>query len=376
KSIFATYPPENTIVVSGNRREVHGFAIESGVRALVITNGAMPDRRHRELAEKKGVSILVSPYDTSSTTMLLIYSMPVSAVSNADIKPVRLDDPIRKAAASLAAAPGKSLPVVDEAGVVIGALSEADLYHEANIELILVDHNELTQAVEGAENYHILEIIDHHRLGAISTRQPITFINKPVGATSTIVAGLFRESQVPLGVEMASLLLCGILSDTIVLQSATATAADRETAEYLASLANLDLEELGRDLMLAASSISGRGAEDLIRQDMKAYNEGGCSFTVSQIEVGDLRESLTRKTEFVEALERERLRTGCLFSALLITDTTLLTSLLAMAAEPAFLQFVNLPKQEESVYAMKDVVSRKKQLMPILSELVEDYQRR
>ena len=376
KAILSTYPPENAIVISGNRREVHGFAIESGVRALVITNGAMPDRRHRELAEKMGVAILVSPYDTSSSTMLLIYSMPVSAMSNADIRPVRLGDPIRKVAAALASAPGKSLPVVDESEVVIGVLSEADLYHEANIELILVDHNELTQAVEGAENYRVLEIIDHHRLGAIATRQPITFINKPVGATSTIVAGLFRESQVPLGAKMASLLLCGILSDTLVLQSATASAADREMAEYLANLANLDLEELGRGLMNAASNISGRDAGDLVRQDMKTYGEGGCSFAVSQIEVGSFREALTRKAEFVEALERERLRANSLFSALLVTDTTLLTSLLVMAAEPSFLQFVNLPKQEESVYAMKDVVSRKKQLMPILSELVDEYQRR
>jgi manganese-dependent inorganic pyrophosphatase len=208
------------------------------------------------------------------------------------------------------------------------------------------------------------------------TRQPITFINKPVGATSTIVAGLYRENHVPLSTEMASLLLCGILSDTLTLQSATTTAADREMAEDLANVANLDIEALGRDIMRAASNISGRPAEELIKQDMKAYAEAGQPFTVSQIEVGDLQEALGRKAEFIEVLERERAAARALFSAVLITDITRLTSIMILAAKPDFLQFVNLPKQEDSVYLMNDVVSRKKQLMPILSELVDEYQRR
>jgi manganese-dependent inorganic pyrophosphatase len=226
------------------------------------------------------------------------------------------------------------------------------------------------------ENYRILEIIDHHRLGALRTRQPITFINKPVGATSTIVAELYRENHVPLSSEMASLLLCGILSDTLTLQSATTTATDREMAEDLANIANLDLDALGRDIMRAASNISDRSAEELVKQDMKAYSEAGQSFTVSQIEVGDLQEALNRKAEFIEVLERERTLSQALFSAVLITDITRLTSLMILSARPDFLQFVNLPKQEESVYLMNDVVSRKKQLMPILSELVDEYRRR
>lgn len=373
KEILNMNIPENTIVISGNRDDVQEEAVASGVRALVITNGDIPERRIRELAEKKGVSVLISPYDTSSTTLLIIYSMPAFHMSNDELRPVHLADPIRKIAPLLSAAPGKSLPVVDDDGKVVGVVSETDIYHEANISIIMVDHNEVSQAIEGVENYKILEIIDHHRLGNLTTRHPITFINRPVGATSTIITALYQESRVPLTNAMASILLCGILADTLVLQSATTTRQDRDMAEYLANITNLEIEDLGRDLMAAASNISGRTADELIHQDMKAYDEGDSAFTVSQIEVGNPHEILSRKGEFVAALEAERRKGGYLFSSLLVTDITVLSSLFILAAEPAFEQSLTLPRQEESVYVMRDVVSRKKQLLPILSELVDKF---
>lgn len=365
--------PENTIVISGNRLDIQKKAIDSGVRALIITNGNILSKELREEAEKKGVSVLISPYDTASTALLIIYSMPVSCMSNTEVKPVNRNDPSRKVAAILADAPGKSLPVVDDDGVVIGVVSEGDLYRDANIEVIMVDHNEQTQAIEGIEHYNILEIIDHHRLGNPPTRNPITFINKPVGATSTIITTLYQENHIPIKAEVASILLCGILADTLVLQSATTTKTDRACAEYLSNITNLDIAELGKDLLTAASNISGRTAADLIGQDMKEYTEGEFGFTVSQIEVEDPHEILTRKAELIEVLETERKKKARLFSALLVTDITDLSSLLLIAGDRNFEQSVTLPKQEESIYIMRGVVSRKKQLMPILSEIVERF---
>ncbi len=373
RRILEAHVPENTIVIAGDREDVLQCAIESGVRALVITSGNTISRELRESAERRGVSVLISPYDTSSTTLLLIYSMPASCMSNADLKPVRRTDTIRKVAPLLSNAPGKSLPVVDDLGVVVGVISESDLYQEPNVEIIMVDHNEPSQAIEGVENYKILEIIDHHRLGNLTTKYPITFINKPVGATSTIVATLYRESRVPLPRDIASILLCGILADTLALQSATTTITDRETAEFLANITGLDLAALGGEVMAAASNVSGRSAMELIHQDMKDYREGKFSFAVSQIEVGAPGEVLTRKDEFIAALEAERAKGGHLFCAVLVTDITALSSHLLIAAEPRFRQYIALPRLEESVYIMRDVVSRKKQLMPILSELVEKY---
>ena len=201
--------------------------------------------------------------------MLIIYSIPVGILGDSLVPLVRLDDPVRKIRAPLSAAPSRCLAVGDDAGRVAGVIFEADLLKEPNIEVIMVDHNEPSQAVEGIENYKILEVIDHHRLGNLSTRYPITFINKVVGATCTIIANLYREQQVPLEKDTASILLCGILADTISLQSATTTGTDRETAAYLAALTGLDINTLGQELQSAADSVNNRPAAELIALDMK-----------------------------------------------------------------------------------------------------------
>ena len=370
-SILNSHKSENLIVIAGDRKDVHEYCIESGVRAIIITAGFMLDKSLREKAEKKGVSVLVSPYDTSSTAMLIVYSTPVSSMADTSATPVKGTDTLRKIKPLLAASPSRALPVVDDNNKVIGIISENDLLHEANIETILVDHNELSQAVDGIDNYNILEIIDHHRVGSIITKEPITFINKPVGATSTLIANLFRENRIPLPQDIASILLCGILSDTLILQSATTTEIDIETAEYLSNITNIDIQTLGKDLLSAASHIDGRTPQEVIRQDMKEYKEEELTYTVSQIEVDNPNEILSRKEQFIAELEMERRSRKAVLSALMVTDITKLTSLLVVALEPSLAQFIDFPQQEDSVYILRDIVSRKKQLIPLLSEQIE-----
>ncbi len=373
KEILATHVPANAIVITGNRLDVQRHAIETGVRMVIVTNGNIVDKELRTLALERGVSVLSSPYDTSSTTLQIVYAMPVTGMSSREIGPVNQRDPIRKIAPLLSDAPGKSLPVVDDDGRVVGVISESDLFREPNIDVIMVDHNEFSQAIEGIENYRILEIIDHHRLGSLATRAPITFINRPVGATCTIVAGMYREQRVPLSQDIASLLLCGILADTLILQSATTTQEDRDMAEYLANVSNHDIPTLGREILQASSRVSGRTAKELVGQDMKEYTEQGEAFTVSQIEVEEPGEVLERKEEFLGVLEKERNRGNKLFSALLVTDITVLSSIMILAADPKFVPHLSLTKIAESVYELHGVVSRKKQLLPILSEMIEGY---
>ncbi len=371
KEMLSLHIAENVVVVTGDRKDIQEYCIDSKVRALVISCGSVLDKDLCAKAEKNNVSVLISPHDTASSSMLIVYSAPVCTMSDTTIPAVKPTDTLRKIRPALSESPIRCLPVVDDKGMAIGIISKTDLVKEPNIEVILVDHNEVTQAVDGIENFKILEVIDHHRLGNLSSKNPITFINKPVGATSTIITNLYRENKVPLPKEIASILLAGIISDTLGLQSATTTDIDCETAEYLSNITGLDITQLMTDISQSASSVSGRSATDVIKQDMKEYSEEGYHFTVSQIEVDNLHELVARKEEFRSELEIERRTAKALFSCIMVTDITDLSSILIIASTPEFLQVIGFPKQEDSIYILNDIVSRKKQLIPLLSEQIK-----
>jgi manganese-dependent inorganic pyrophosphatase len=303
--------------------------------------------------------------------MLIIYSTPVGAMGDNTVPLVRLDDPVRKIREPLSKAPSRCLPVGDNEGRVAGLIFEGDLIKEPNIEVIMVDHNEIGQAVEGIENYHIQEVIDHHRLGSFSTKYPITFINKVVGATCTIIANLYREAHVPMEKGIASILLCGILTDTLSLHSATTTDTDRNTADYLSSITGLDIALLGQDLQTAANRVNSLTVEDLIALDMKEYAEAGTEFSVSQIETDRPEDLVARSAEILGELEKIARSRKRLFSALLVTDVATLDSLFFIYGAEHFVAQINFPRRDAGIYVMKDLVSRKKQLIPLLLELVE-----
>jgi manganese-dependent inorganic pyrophosphatase len=361
---------ENALVIVGDRWDIQRCCIEMKVRALILSGGNTLSKELITLAEQNNVTVLISPFDTTSTAMLIIYSVPVGTLGDA-VKPIQLHNPVRNFREALSKAPSRCLPVVDDEGKAVGVIFEGDLIKEPNINVIMVDHNEPSQAIEGIENYKILEVIDHHRLGNLSTRYPITFINRVVGATCTIIANLYREQKVPLEKGMASILLCGILADTLVLQSATTTETDIEAAEYLSSITGLDIKALGHDLQNAANQINSLSARELIELDMKEYAEQGVTFSVSQIETDNPGALVERRTEIAAALEEARAIKDHLFSALLVTDVTVLDSLLFVTGKKSFTSHVNFPITGQGIYVLKEVVSRKKQLMPLLAELVE-----
>lgn len=365
-------PADNTIVLVGNREDVQEAVIERRVRVLVVTGGRAIRRELKKKAEENGVSVLISPYDTSTSSWLALYSSPVEHTGDAALEPLKESDYIGSVRRRLTASVSRSLPVVDAGRRVIGVLSQSDLMREADTELILVDHNELSQAVDGAENYRILEIIDHHRLGNVHTSYPITFLNKPVGSTSTIIASLYQDHRVPMRKPIASILLAGILSDTLILRSATTTETDRNMAEYLSTLTDLPVEEFGRDIMVAASLVARKPVDEILGLDRKQFGEGKGAFTVSQVEVTTMTEIMDRREEILAGLERGHARTGGLFTALMVTDITELDSALFIKGDPVFLSRIPYPKLDENIYLLKGVLSRKKQLVPGLTELIRE----
>jgi manganese-dependent inorganic pyrophosphatase len=371
RKTLALHMPENSVIITADRCDVQEYSIESGVRALVLSSGTMMDKELRDKAQKKGVSVLISPYRSAETAMLVMYSAPVSEMADSTVLPVKASDTIRYIRPLLRDSQYRTLPVVDDNNKLIGTISETDLLGEPNVDVILVDHNELSQALEGIENYTIREVIDHHRLGTLNTREPITFINRPVGATCTIIVSLYRQKRVPIPKDIASILLAGILADTLALRSATVTDEDRDTAEYLSNITNLDIETFGAEIVSAGNKLGDRTPDEIIRQDMKEYKELDAVFTVSQIEVESTEVILSRKSEFLNELEIERRSRDALFCAIMVTDVIKLTSLLLIAAKNEFMQILDLPPKEQGVYFLRGIVSRKKQLVPLLTEQVE-----
>jgi manganese-dependent inorganic pyrophosphatase len=370
KKTLALHTPENAVIITADRQDVQEYSIECGVRALILSSGTPMSKELREKAEIKGVSVLISPYRSAETAMLVMYSAPASEMADTKIKPVNVNDTIRYIRPILRESASRTLPVVDDKNVLLGTICETDLLTSPSVEIILVDHNELSQALEGVENYNIQEVIDHHRLGNLNTREPITFINRPVGATCTIIVSLYKQSRIPIPKPIASILLCGILADTLRLQSATATAEDRDTAEYLSNITNLDIEKLGTDILTAGNRLGNRSAGEVVKQDMKEYDEVGMKFTVSQIEVDTIDEIVARRKEFIEELEIERRTRDALFCAIMVTDVIKLTSIMIISGKTEFLQMMDFPRKEDGVFFLRGIVSRKKQLVPLLSEQI------
>jgi manganese-dependent inorganic pyrophosphatase len=371
KEHLLTAIPANALVLTGDREDVQRFSIENGARAVIITNGTPLAKGLRELAEKHRVTVMISPYDTSSTAFLILYSTPVATVADSRTTPVSENSYVRMIREELTRSPSRSLAVVDDSTLVTGIFSEGDLIREPNIDIIMVDHNELGQAVEGLENYRILEILDHHRLGNFSTRYPITFINRVVGATSTIVASMYTEKRAVLKPEIAGILLAGILTDTLVLRSATTTETDCEMAEYLAGLVDLEVEDFGREIFESASRLRNLPVNEILELDSKDYEACGRRFNVSQVEIGVGADTWERKDEVLCALKERCEKNKLYFAALMVTDIVEMNSLLLIHGAEEFLKKMAFPRREKNVFLCRDILSRKKQLIPLLIEQME-----
>ncbi|MCP4133703.1 MAG: putative manganese-dependent inorganic diphosphatase [bacterium] len=370
KKHIEALPPETIILIVGDIIDLQKYAVSSGVRCIIITGGHTLSKDLASEAEKHGTSVILSPFDTSATSLMIYYSTPVIQMGDKDIHPLKGEEFIKKIKDRLTNSISRSLPVVDDENVLTGVISRGDLLRTPPIELILVDHNELTQAVEGAEQYPIKEIIDHHRLGNIHTPLPITFINRPVGSTSTIIAELFLEQRIPLKKEIASLLLAGIISDTLILRSATTTKTDHDVASYLSDITGLSVSEYGQNIMESASLITKKPIKDLLNLDLKVYAEGKISFSVSQIEVVSPSIFIEKRDEILKELIKIREKENHCFSALMITDITKLSSMLIIDGDIDFIKKISFNQVEDDIFYMENILSRKKQLVPYLTELL------
>ena len=366
-----TLQPEKLAVVVGDRSNIQSLAIRFGVRVLVVIGGFPVEPHILEAARKKGVSVIASPHDTSTTASLCRSAVAIRHMLNEKFLSFRAEASLNAVKAEAASSGFAAFPVTDEEGRTVGILSKTDFLKPVERKLILVDHNELSQAVQGADEAEIIEIIDHHRLGALTTSQPILFRNEPVGSTSTIVADCFFRHGVELTRPIAGLLLAGLVSDTLNLTSPTTTPRDGEILARLEALAGVNARQFTEKLFASGSLLTLKSAPQAIATDAKEYREQGLAFSVAQIEEVGFDQFWKRKDELLTALENYRVRQKYIFAALMVTDVTCQQSLMLVAGEKRFVDRIDYPEPQPGVFDLRDVVSRKKQLLPYLTHCLE-----
>lgn len=367
-SRLPNYAPEKILVVVGDREEIQRLAVDGRVRAIVVTGGLDISPEIRELAQRNEVTLLLCPHDSATTAMLCRAAITVDHVLRQDFLTFRADERLREVQAVAAESSFQAFPVLDDDDRVVGMLSKSDFLKKVDRRLILVDHNELSQAVHGADQVEILEIIDHHRIGAFSTSQPILFRNEPVGSTSTIIADGYCRYGVPLTPSIAGLLLAGLVSDTLNLTSPTTTKRDAEILAWLEEKAGVNAAEFTTKLFNSGSVLVFQPPERAITTDCKEYLEDGRRFSVAQIEELGFDVFWKSKPAIRKALEDYRLANGYLFSALFVTDVGAQSSLLLVAGPEKLIQAVKYPEAAPGVFELAGIVSRKKQLLPYLTE--------
>ena len=365
------FPREKLALVVGDRTNVQELAIQKGIRLLIVTGGMEIEPHILEAAGQNRVSLIASPHDTSTTASLCRSSVAIRHMLNVEFLSFREDAPLSAVRIEAVASGFAAFPVTDEEGRTVGVLSKADFLKPVERKLILVDHNELSQAVQGADEVEILEIIDHHRLGALTTQQPILFRNEPVGSTSTIVADCFFRENVELPKPIAGLLLAGLVSDTLNLTSPTTTARDKEVLGKLEKIAGVNAREFTEKLFASGSLLTLKPAPQAITTDAKEYRENGATFSVAQIEEVGFDQFWKRKDELLAALEDYRRGKNYLFSALMVTDVASQQSLMLVAGKKEFIARIDYPEPEPGVFELRDVVSRKKQLLPYFTHCLQ-----
>ena len=376
---FATrlekFPPEKSCVIVGDRWDIQNIAIREGVRVLIVTGGINVEPKTIEAARKKNVSVITSPHDTATTASLCRAAVGVRHVVNEEFLCFRENAPLAAVRDEATASGYLVFPVLNSEGQTVGILSKTDFLKTVTHKLILVDHNELSQAVQGADEVEIIEIIDHHRLGALTTAQPILFRNEPVGSTSTIVADCFFRQGVEMPRDIAGLLLAGVVSDTLNLTSPTTTARDAEILKKLEELAQVNARDFTEKLFASGSLLTLKPAPQAITTDCKEYAEHAIKFSVAQIEEIGFEQFWKRKDELLAALEIYRDKRAYHFSALLVTDVTTQSSLLLVVGDEKFIKRIDYPRLEAGIYELRDVVSRKKQLLPYLTHCLHETEK-
>ena len=358
------------IVILTNRYESQLCAIEKEAALLIICNGSKVGRTIQRIAEETGVAIMTTPEDTYAVGKLISQCAPISYyMTRDDIMKFTLVTPVADVTRVMAKVRHRYFPILDEDGKYCGMVSRRNIINLRKRRIILVDHNEATQAVEGFDQAEILEIIDHHRIGSLETSGPVYFRNQPVGCTATIITQMYDENGVEIPQKTAGLLLAAILSDTLVFRSPTCTPLDEATAKRLAKIAGVDINEFANEMFEAGEKLDGKTAEEVFLQDFKVFMCGDIRFGVAQGSYMTRKNLLAAENLLRPYLEEARNKQNVEDIYMLLTDVPKEESVVIgsgrYAAEVLADGFETQPADDGS-FTLPGVVSRKKQFIPAL----------
>lgn len=370
------YIEENDIIICGDRADVQDIALNSNISLMIVTGDSKVDEKIVDKAREKGVIIISTPHDTFTTSRLISKSVPIKNVMTSEnIIKFSLDDLVDNVREHMSQTRYRSYPVVDSnsSNRVVGLISRYHLISSMKKKVILVDHNERSQSVDGIEECEILEIIDHHRIADVFTGNPIYFRNEPVGSTSTIVASIMFENGRRPSKKIAGILAAAIISDTLLLRSPTSTNTDKIMLDRLAKIANLDVEEFAHEMFKAGTSLKGRTPKELLEQDFKTFHIDDEKMGIAQVFTTDPESIQDMKDELIALMEDRADKEKYSIFMLMLTDIIKEASEIVvvgthkeLAAQAFGQKLVN-----NSFYA-SGVLSRKKQVVPPVMEYLSD----
>lgn len=357
------------IILVGDRiAELMLTCIRQGASCLIVTGSGHIPSEVVDAAKQQGASILSCPHDTYTCARLINQCVPVSQLMQTEVIRFKPTDMLNDIKGVMEKHKHRYYPV-EENGKLVGMVSSESVMVPEKTKIILVDHNERSQAIEGIEKARILEIVDHHRLGGIQTNEPIFTRQDPVGCTCTIIADMHIHRQVAIPPQIAGLMLSAIISDTVLFKSPTCTEHDKEVAQYLSKIAGIDIEKYGMEMLKAGTDIDNMSADEIVKNDMKEFLISHYRISISQCSVMDKMQAESRKDEILAAAEEMRKREGYDLSIIMITNIMEEASILIFSGEPKSLVGEAFKVDTRSrMVTLPDVMSRKKQVVPPLSE--------
>lgn len=373
--LMENYIEKHDLVILGNRYESQLCAIEMEAGCIIVCEGAGVSLTIRKLAQERGCTVITTPYDTYTAARLINQSMPISYFMTTEkIITFSEEDYLDDIRDIMASKRHRDFPIMNSNGKYLGMISRRNLLGASGKSIILVDHNEKTQAVEGIESADIKEIIDHHRLGTVETLGPVFFRNQPLGCTATIIYQMYQENKIEIDKKTAGLLCSAIISDTLLFRSPTCTAVDKAAGLALAEIAGLDIETYAIKMFAAASNLKGKSDEDIFYQDFKRFTVGNSVFGIGQItslNAAELEELKGRMLSYCEKA-REQHNADMMFFMLtnILTESTDVLCV-GQGAEQLVASAFHITDEEEGglekhdgIVFLPGVVSRKKQLAP------------